>query len=121
MGDGSALAVAGRNPFLTDVDVNPAGTRDGALHRVPPLSRIRNTSLLCAGTDADWNHGSVHPDQVADTLAGGTVRHRDCGAYRGICLGSASDVCGINAVEACARAGDPLRIAVQLATDLSTG
>src|SRR5437764_3684666 len=118
MGAGSALAVAGRNPVLAVVDVDPTGPRDGALRRVPPLSRIRNTSLLCTGTDADWNHGSVHPDQVADTLAAGIVRHRDCGAYRGICLGSASDVCRINAVEACAGAGGPLRIAVQLATDL---
>src|SRR5882672_4116886 len=121
MGTKRAHPLAGGNPVFAYADVDLVRARDGALPRMPALSRLRDTSLLCAGTNADRNAGSIHPHQVADQVTAGVVRHRDRWADRRIRFGCAGDGGRIDAVQALARAGGAVGAAVQLAADLSAG
>src|SRR3954469_22248917 len=99
MGAERTIAPAGRNSLLAHADPDPARPRDGALHRVRALSRVCHASLLCTGPHADRDYGSIHPYQVTDPVAEGTIRYWHRRADCRICSGRARNAFRIDAVE----------------------
>src|SRR5690242_2411194 len=71
--DRSSFGTTRWHSVLLDIDVHPAGARDGALPLFAALSRICHAAVFYPFPQPDWDVGSFYPHQEPDSFAGGTI------------------------------------------------
>src|SRR5581483_2095616 len=84
MGVARLASVAGSS-LLVHLDDDSAGARDGALPVLPAVPGRRDFTFFYSVPYSDWDSGRLHPHPVSNSQSRGTIRHRHCGADRGLC------------------------------------
>src|SRR5262249_29989020 len=102
MGSATAIASFARHTFRRNLDVDPAGPRNGSLLVLQVLRCVCNPAVLYPSAHTDRNSGRVYSHSFSDSLAIGAVRYWNRRSNCRIRRSRTRDVCGAGVVQAVA-------------------